>query len=72
MPKYAIAFIVPVEKNALRHSIIDSVDKESALKEFFKTEINDFYSTDEQGFYYFKEDFFDTETGAGSILKCGE
>ncbi len=72
MPKYAIAFIVPVEKHALRHSIIEGQDKESALKEFFKSQISDFYSTDEQGFFYFKEDFFDADTGAGSILQCGE
>ncbi|MFP4416587.1 MAG: hypothetical protein ACOC4C_04055 [Fibrobacterota bacterium] len=72
MPKFAIAFIVPVEKNALRHSIIESPNKESALKEFFKKNISDFYSTDEQGYFYFKEDFFDADTGAGSILKCND
>ncbi len=70
MPKFSIVFLAPVEQNQIRHQIIESSDKESALKTFFTEEIVDFYSDDEQGFFYFKQDFFDPTSPSGSIISC--
>ena len=69
MHRYAIAFIAPTDKLPLRHKILQSEDKDSALRDFFNQEVSEFYSNDEQGFYYFKEDFYDESTAAGSILE---
>ena len=69
MPKFSIAFIVPVGTHRLKHRIIESSDQDSALRKFFKEEIVDFYSDDEQGYFYFKEDFLDTDP-TGSIINC--
>lgn len=69
MAKYSIAFIAPDEKKQLRHRIIESPVKDAALKAFFEMELSDFYSNDEKGFFYFKEDFFDTTTRSGSIIE---
>ena len=68
MPKYSIAFVTPEEKKPLRHQLIESVDEDAALKEFFKKHITEFYSNDEQGYYYFKEDFFDKTSSLGSLI----
>jgi hypothetical protein len=70
MPKYAIAFISNASKKPLYHHITESADKDSALRLFFNKFMTDYYSTDEQGYYYFKEDFYDDETGIGSIIQC--
>lgn len=70
MPKFSIVFLAPVEKNQLKHRIIESSDKESALKTFFTEEIIDFYSDDEKGFFYFKQDFFDSSSPSGSLITC--
>ena len=70
MPKFSIAFITPSTKKPLRHRIVESEDKDSALKKFFAEETADCYSNDEHGFYYFKEDFYDKESESGSIVQC--
>ncbi len=70
MPKFSIVFVAPVEKNTIKHTIIEAEDQESALKIFFKNEIIQFYSNDEKGYYYFKEDFFEESNPAGSIISC--
>jgi hypothetical protein len=70
MPKFAIAFAVPEEKNILRHRLIDSADKETALRQFFNEEIVQYYSNDDQGYFYFKEDFYDSNDPSGSIIAC--
>ncbi len=70
MPKFSIVFIAPSEVSTLKHRIITASDKDSALKEFFEEEATSFYSTDEQGFYYFKEDFFDRKNPSGSVINC--
>jgi hypothetical protein len=70
MAKYAIAFIVPSKSGTLRHSIMEGENRDSALRRFFNEEASEFYSNDDQGFYYFKEDFFDETTGSGSIIEC--
>jgi len=31
--------------------------------------LKDFYSEDNQGFFYFKEDFYDDRTQSGSIIE---
>jgi hypothetical protein len=69
MPKYAIAFITPSHGGALRHRIMEGENRDSTLRQFFNEEASEFYSNDDQGFYYFKEDFFDETTGAGSIIE---
>ncbi len=71
MSKFSIVFLAPVEKNRFMHRIIESQDQESALKSFFlKEEITDFYTNDEQGFFYFKQDFIEPSNPAGSIIPC--
>ncbi|NLD98973.1 MAG: hypothetical protein GX640_03795 [Fibrobacter sp.] len=69
MSKYAIAFIAPTETAPLRHKIIESETKDSALRTFFNEEASEFYSNDEQGYYYFKDDFYDQNTSSGSIIE---
>jgi hypothetical protein len=69
MPKFSIAFVVPGVEKLLRHSIVENSDQDSALREFFNAEALDLYSSDDQGFHYFKEDFFDEKAPSGSIIK---
>jgi hypothetical protein len=68
MPKFSIAFIVPEKKNMLRHRILESSDRDTALRQFFNEEIVQYYSNDDQGFFYFKEDFFDSADASGSVI----
>jgi len=70
MPKFAIAFVTPTKEGVLKHRIIESADRDSALKLFFNEDVCEYYSPDEQGYHYFKEDFFDTAVNNGSILEC--
>lgn len=72
MPKFSIAFITPDSAKPLRHRIIESGDQESALRKFFEEETVEFYSGDEQGYHYFKEDFFDISESTGSILNLDQ
>ena len=69
MPKYSIAFLAPGEKSPLKHRILENADQESALRAFFNEDTAEFYTNDEQGFFYFKEDFFDTSNPGGSIIQ---
>ncbi len=69
MPKFSIAFISSAEQKPLRHRIIEAEDRESALKTFFSEEVNEFYSSDDQGYYYFKDDFTDKSAGLGSVIQ---
>ena len=67
MNKFSIAFISP--GNNLLHRIIMAKTEDEALRLFFQ-EINlASYSQDDDGFYYFKEDFNFGERPAGSIIK---
>ena len=68
MPRYAIAFVLPSRTNQLRHRIVESADRDSALRSFFNEQTGDSYSNDDQGFFYFKEDFFDESNPSGSVL----
>ena len=70
MPKFSIAFITPEQNKPLKHRIIESDDKETALKKFFEEEASEYYSNDEQGYFYFKEDFADQASGVGSLIAC--
>ncbi len=67
MKRYAIAFIN--NNGQLVHKVISSEDKESALRTFFEKHTDSFYSMDDKGFYYFKEDFFLKGSEAGSIIE---
>ncbi len=69
MPRFAVAFITPSSSGKLIHKIMEGEDKDSALKTFFNESVSEFYSSDEQGFHYFKEDFFDENTPGGSIIE---
>ncbi|MCL2182635.1 MAG: hypothetical protein FWB85_04100 [Chitinispirillia bacterium] len=71
MSKYAIAFIVPADKAQLRHGIVDGENRDSALRTFFGDNAVEFYSNDEGGFLYFKEDFFLDGNPSGSIIELG-
>jgi len=71
MSKYAIAFIEQSEKVRLRHSIVDGENREAALRTFFNESAVEFYSNDESGFLYFKEDFFFDGNPSGSIIELG-
>jgi len=69
MSKYAIAFVTPAKRMALRHAIMEGENRESALRRFFGENAGEFYSNDEHGFIYFKEDFFDEGNPSGSIIE---
>ncbi len=69
MAKFSIAFIAPADTDQLYHKIIDGDTRDAALRKFFNENISEFYSNDDQGFYYFKEDFFDETTASGSIIE---
>lgn len=69
MPKYSIAFVTPSKNNGLKHRIIEGESKDLVLRRFFDEEVVEYYSNDDQGFYYFKEDFYDENTNAGSIIE---
>ncbi|MBN1981299.1 MAG: hypothetical protein JW795_07205 [Chitinivibrionales bacterium] len=70
MAKFSIAFITPQQKNQLKHRIVEGPDQETALRSFYNDELTEFYSDDDQGYHYFKEDFFDSENPGGSIIVC--
>ncbi|MCX7726044.1 MAG: hypothetical protein N2053_04260 [Chitinispirillaceae bacterium] len=69
MPRFSIAFMTPEGEPKLIHKIIESETKELALRKFFNDSVTDYYSSDEDGFHYFKEDFFEDSSPAGSIIE---
>ena len=70
MPKFSVVFIIPSDKSEIKHRIITPDDQEGAIKAFFEGEATSYYSNDEQGYFYFKEDFFDRNNPSGSVLSC--
>ena len=70
MSKFSIAFVAPAQNSQLKHKIVEGTDQDSALKTFFSEEASEYYSADDQGYFYFKEDFFDTAAPSGSIIQC--
>jgi len=66
MPKYSIAFH-PSSNNFI-HKIVEMDSEESAIRFFFKNYVEDGYTSDDEGFAYFSEDFNDTEDPLGSII----
>ncbi|MDR2577303.1 MAG: hypothetical protein LBC70_00630 [Chitinispirillales bacterium] len=69
MSKYAIAFITPSKRIQLCHKIVEGDSRDSALRRFFGENASEYYSDDEKGFLYFKEDFYDEASPAGSIIE---
>ena len=69
MPRYAIAFVAPTQNGQLIHRIIENESRDSALKIFFSESVSEFYSNDDQGYHYFKDDFFDDANPGGSIIE---
>ena len=70
MPRYSIAFVTPSRECALKHRLVEGADQDSALRAFFAADVSEFYTNDEQGYHYFREDFFDEAKHAGRIVKC--
>lgn len=68
MSRFAIAFVTPSDTAHLIHSIVEDETRDLALRKFFSESVSEFYSNDEQGFHYFKDDFFDDQTPTGSII----
>lgn len=68
MPRFAIAFAATAEKNPLRHTIVEAADQDVALRMFFDQEMLDMYSNDDQGYFYFKDDFADKASGIGNSI----
>jgi hypothetical protein len=69
MPNFSIAFVAPSKNAQLCHRIIEADNKETALRRFFQEELKEYYSEDDQGFFYFKEDFTDDRTHIGSMIE---
>lgn len=69
MPSFSIAFVAPDENSTLIHKIVEADDTKNAMKIFFSENAVKFYSDDEQGFYYFQEDFNHPKMPAGSVLE---
>ncbi len=69
MKNYSVAFISDDNKSPLRHRIIEGESQDAVLKMFFDEELVDFYSNDEKGYVYFKEDFYDSTAKNGSIIE---
>lgn len=68
MARFAIAFIAPTDKTPLKHQVVEAADQETALRSFFGAEAAEFYSNDDQGYFYFREDFSDRTNPGGSII----
>ncbi len=69
MPKYVIAFMNA--DSLLIHQLVELDTRDAALRFFFQNYAATGYSNDEEGFNYFKEDFFESDKPAGSILDLG-
>ena len=69
MLKYTIAFVAPSKTSRLVHQIVEGDNKEAALRQFFNENLKEYYSEDDQGFHYFKEDFEDENAQIGSIIE---
>lgn len=68
MPRYAIAFITA--KPALIHRLVEMDSRDAALRAFFNEHAaSEGYSSDAEGFAYFREDFEHPDEPMGSILE---
>jgi hypothetical protein len=67
MPRYAIA--IAAEKSKVLQKLVEGEGQEDALKKFFFDHMTAHYSNDEQGYFYFREDFFEPSAPIGSILE---
>lgn len=69
MAFFSIAFIAPDEKGSLQHKVVEADNEKNAMRLFFSENAVKYYSNDDQGFYYFQEDFKHPKDPAGSILE---
>ncbi|OGS36459.1 MAG: hypothetical protein A2293_00040 [Elusimicrobia bacterium RIFOXYB2_FULL_49_7] len=67
MNKYSIAFLSP--GNNLLHRIVMAKNEEEALRTFFNEIKLASYTQDDEGFFYFKEDFTFGDRPAGNVIK---
>lgn len=67
MARYAIAVISQAGK--VIQKVVEGEGQEVALRKFFNENMASQYSIDDQGYFYFKEDFFDPKAPVGSILE---
>lgn len=68
MPNFSIACIAP-DGEHLWHAIIEDTNAEAALRTFFKRFCGSYYSNDDKGFHYFREDCFEDKK-SGTIFPC--
>lgn len=68
MARYAIAITLP-DTNRVMHKIVEGDGQDIVLRKFFDDNMESHYSIDDQGYYYFKEDFFDSKNPVGSMLE---
>ncbi len=68
MARYAIAVAMP-GGNKVIQKIFEGEGQEDALKKFFVEHMASNYSDDDQGYFYFKEDYFDPKAPVGSIVE---
>ena len=67
MPRYAIAFHYPGDN--IIHKVVEMDSEESALRFFFSNYLSDRYTTDDEGYNYFSEDFHDQDGPPVSIME---
>ena len=67
MPRYAIAF--HNQGVEFIHKIVEMDSEEAALRFFFQTYVSSGYTSDEEGYVYFREDFHDVDDPLGGIVE---
>ncbi|HSQ43198.1 MAG TPA: hypothetical protein VLM37_13040 [Fibrobacteraceae bacterium] len=66
MPRFVLSFFSEVQ--GLRSQLLEAETQDAALRLFFEQDAMD-YSKNNEGFSYFREDFFDESRPLGSIVE---
>jgi len=66
MPRFVLSFFS--DTHGLCSRLIEAEHEDGALRVFFDRHIGD-YSKDNEGFAYFREDFFDEKRPVGTIVE---
>lgn len=67
MPRYVIAFHYPGE--SILQKVVELDSEESALRFFFNSFLEEKYTSDDEGYNYFIEDFRDADEPLGNIME---
>lgn len=67
MGQYAVA--VASAGGKVVQKIVEGEGRDAALRVFFNENMANQYSDDDQGYHYFKEDYFDPKAPLGSMLE---